>query len=133
MALRGLPKIKKAIQIDTRVFNDWDLVVVGQRPYFDFEDKEKVKPLGLAVDMVIADDRHDYDGEIGLNLYGRVTVKMPGVENKGQFPLKQRVKVTRLDKATVWGKYFENLSLYGEVMSLEKAKEQAQKQKGAQP
>lgn len=132
MSLKKLSQIQKPVQIDPKVFGDWDLVVTGQRYYYAFSDKNKENKLGVATDLVIADDRHDYGGEIGVNVYARLTVKEPGAKDINQFKAKQRVKLVRLDKARVWGEFLNNLALEGKLMAADEVdKLRAQKQKGA--
>lgn len=81
--------------------------------------------VGLAIEVMIMDDNTDYgDGLKGLNEFEKFTVKVQGADETylSNFKRKQKIKIVDIQKASTWGDYQENLTIFGRVVPLHEEK-----------
>lgn len=115
MALRGLAKLKPAIQIDTRIFQYWKLVVINCSEYYAYVNGERdsSKALGIKVQCVIMQDDFPYTGNTGANAneFEKISFKIPGETRLDLFQHRQRVVPYNFSKVVLYGDYQNELSI----------------------
>lgn len=76
---------------------------------------------GVKVDLVIVKDNTKYDAPNITNLYEHISVKIENVDETylNNFHTGQKVRITDIQKATVWGEYGQNLSFVAKLQHAE--------------
>lgn len=135
MSLKGLNQLKKKVQIDPKVFNYWELLVLNVSEYFAYKDgvRDDSHPLGIKVECVIASDEYPYDTNkvpLHANEFEKIAFKLPGETDLNRFQYKQRVMPYDFSKITVYGDYSNQLSLEGKLADYQSYVEAVKKQTG---
>lgn len=78
------------------------------------EEKENDFYKGYVAEIVIVEDKTDYNGETGLNNYEKFQMKLPTLSagEAKQFKLNQIVKIIEVSKATCYKKQGDNFTDY---------------------
>lgn len=98
------------------------LFFVSEKEYQKYEDGNPVGREGLRLELIIMKDETEYkDGRTQDNVYEKIYVKVPTSKLSLGIEINQPVKIINVLKASVYGKYRNELSLTAEnIVPIEK-------------
>ena len=102
--------IRPEIQIQVNeFFSGKELTIAGAKWN---ENKDMV-----TVSVAITQDKTKYDKPETTNLYEKFNISVPQTkkEDLGKFALGQKIRITKVSKATVYGDYNNNLSMVADI------------------
>ncbi len=106
-----LKEFKNEIQIKVQeFFNGKELTIAGAK----YNEEKKA----IVLSVVITKDLTKYDDPKTTNLFEKFTCTIPNSkeEDLPKYRLSQKIKFAKIDKATIWGQYSNNLSMVASVL-----------------
>ncbi len=91
------------------------LLFVSESEYSKYENGEPVSREGMKAELIIMRDDTEYrEGRTNDNLYEKIFVKVPTSKTSLGLELNEQVRIHDVKKATVYGKYRNELSIEAE-------------------
>lgn len=91
------------------------LLFVSEKDYQKYENGEPVGREGIRAELIIVKDETQYkEGKTQDNVYEKLSVKIPTSNGSLNLALNEQVRIVNVKKASVYGKFRNDLSITAE-------------------